>query len=95
MGLQRSLVEVIHDDGYGEFLLPHINTALGNKDMRAVKSVNLSTGSCFEEPPQDTNATVGSGDMEDLAKRISELSLKEALEVIKILNKTLKGLTNE
>lgn len=36
MGTKRSLVEVVHDTGYGEGLMMHINSAFGMKDMRAV-----------------------------------------------------------
>lgn len=40
MGLKRSLVEIVHDEGYGDSLLMHINTALGCKDMRAESIVD-------------------------------------------------------
>lgn len=37
MGLRRSLIEVTHDEGYGDLLLTHINNAFRGKDMRADK----------------------------------------------------------
>ena len=40
MATKKSLVEVTHDDGYGDSLLMHINSAFGGKDMRADKIVN-------------------------------------------------------
>ena len=40
MPTKKSLVEVTHDDGYGDSLLMHINSAFGGKDMRADKIVN-------------------------------------------------------
>jgi len=39
MGTKRSLVEIVHDDGYGDGLLMHINLAFGSKDMRAERVV--------------------------------------------------------
>ena len=39
MGTKRSLVEVVHDEGYGDALLMHINHAFGSKDMRAERVV--------------------------------------------------------
>ena len=35
MGLMKSLVEITHDEGYGDLLLIHINNAFGGRDMRA------------------------------------------------------------
>jgi hypothetical protein len=35
MGTKRSLIEVVHDEGYGDALLMHINHAFGSRDMRA------------------------------------------------------------
>jgi hypothetical protein len=35
MGTKRSLIEVVHDEGYGDALLMHINHAFGTRDMRA------------------------------------------------------------
>ena len=40
MATKKSLVEVTHDDGYGDSLLMHINSAFGGKDMRADKIVD-------------------------------------------------------
>ena len=40
MATKKSLVEVTHDDGYGDSLLMHINSAFGGKDMRADKVVD-------------------------------------------------------
>ena len=39
MGLMKSLVEITHDDGYGDLLLMHINHAFACKDMRAERVV--------------------------------------------------------
>lgn len=39
MGTKRSLIEVVHDDGYGDALLMHINHAFGSKDMRVERVV--------------------------------------------------------
>lgn len=41
MGTKFSLVEFSHDDGYGDNLLMHINQALGSRDMRALRIVNV------------------------------------------------------
>ena len=35
MGTKRSLIEVVHDEGYGDALLMHMNHAFGTRDMRA------------------------------------------------------------
>lgn len=35
MGTRRSYVEILHDEGYGDDLVWHINLALRGKDMRA------------------------------------------------------------
>lgn len=43
MGPKKSLVEVTHDEGYGDSLLLHINNAFGGKDMRAEKIVASAT----------------------------------------------------
>ena len=39
MGLTKSLVEITHDEGYGDDLLLHINNAFRQKDMRADRIV--------------------------------------------------------
>ena len=39
MGLTKSLVEITHDEGYGDDLLLHINNAFRQKDMRAERIV--------------------------------------------------------
>lgn len=39
MGLTKSLVEITHDEGYGDDLLMHINNAFRQKDMRADRIV--------------------------------------------------------
>lgn len=41
---KTSLVEILHDTGYGDDLVWHINVALRGKDMRAVRTVE-SVGS--------------------------------------------------
>ena len=37
--LKRTLIELVHDEGYGEDLLRHLNTSLYGKDMRAERVV--------------------------------------------------------
>lgn len=39
MSTKTSLVEILHDTGYGDDLVWHINVALRGKDMRAVRTV--------------------------------------------------------
>jgi hypothetical protein len=35
MAVKRSFIEVVHDEGYGEDLLQHVNDAFRGKDMQA------------------------------------------------------------
>lgn len=37
MGLKKSLIEITHDESYGDLLLTHINNAFWGKDMQADK----------------------------------------------------------
>lgn len=37
MGTKRTLVEIEHDEGYGDNLLMYLNAAIGTRDMRAVR----------------------------------------------------------
>ena len=46
MGVKRTLVEILHDEGYGGMLLSHMNNAFGSKDMQAMRIV----------PPAEINA---------------------------------------
>lgn len=39
MSTTKSLIEIVHDEGYGDSLLMHINHAFGSKDMRALRVV--------------------------------------------------------
>ena len=39
MATKKSLVEFIHDDGYGDDLVGHISNAIRGKDMRAIRVV--------------------------------------------------------
>ena len=41
MSAKRTLVEIAHDEGYGEHLLLHINSAFGGKDMRAERILTI------------------------------------------------------
>lgn len=40
MSTKTSLVEILHDEGYGPDLVWYINLALRGKDMRAVRTVD-------------------------------------------------------
>ena len=40
MSLKKSLVEITHDEGYGEVLIDHVNIAFRGKDMRADRVVD-------------------------------------------------------
>ena len=40
MATKKSLIEVLHDEGYGESLLMHINHAFGSKDMSALRVID-------------------------------------------------------
>ena len=52
MGLMKSLVEITHDDGYGDLLLMHINHAFACKDMRAERVVGPVALSVKIEKPK-------------------------------------------
>ena len=56
MGLMKSLVEVTHDEGYGDSLLMHINHAFGGKDMRAERVVGPVALSVKIEPTNPSEA---------------------------------------
>lgn len=43
MGVKRTIIEVLHDVGYGDDLLRHINVAMGGKDMKAERIIDLSS----------------------------------------------------
>lgn len=58
MTIAKTLVEFVHDTGYGESLLMHINNAIAGKDMRAERIV-------------DTPIPIQSSD--DPARRAAEL----------------------
>ena len=40
MSIKRSFVEIVHDEGYGDDLLFHVNTAMRGKDMRALRVIS-------------------------------------------------------
>ena len=40
MGLKRSLVEILHDDGYGDQVLQHVNNSLCGKEMMATTVID-------------------------------------------------------
>jgi len=44
MAIKRSLIELVHDEGYGDDLVKHINIALRGKDMRAERVVATTIG---------------------------------------------------
>lgn len=43
MATKTTLVEILHDTGYGEDVLFYLNLALRGKDMRAIRVVDVST----------------------------------------------------
>ena len=45
MSTKLSRIELLHDEGYGDDLLWHINTALSGKDMRAERIIAADTES--------------------------------------------------
>ena len=53
MGTKRSLIEVVHDEGYGNALLMHINHAFGSRDMRAERVIDLDCRECRYEQIRD------------------------------------------
>jgi len=42
MAVKTTLVEIKHDEGYGDMLLMHINNSLRGKDMIAMRIVEKS-----------------------------------------------------
>lgn len=40
MAIKKSLIELMHDEGYGDDLINHLNIALRGKDMTGVKVIN-------------------------------------------------------
>jgi hypothetical protein len=55
MSTKKSLVEFIHDEGYGDDLVWHINLALKGKDMRAIRVVAEETN---QAPKPDSDICI-------------------------------------
>lgn len=71
MGIKRSLVEFVHDEGYGDDLLLHINAAIRGKDMRAESVVD---GNLLGSAKQMTKALNYHDRLLGLVERLSELA---------------------
>lgn len=51
MGTKRSLVWILHDTGYGDDLLLHMNRAFNGKDMRAEAICDSIADACWKSLP--------------------------------------------
>lgn len=78
MGIKRSFIEVVHDEGYGDDLLRHINQAFRGKDMQAL-SVHDSDlrDAAFEA----FGALVGSLAIDDSVQGHARIRLRKALGI--------------
>lgn len=76
MGVKHSFVEVVHDEGYGDQLLDHINAALGGKDMRAVR---VADGDLLGAAEQAFGALVGATPAALSAQGLAKSRLRDAL----------------
>ena len=78
MGVKRSLIEVVHDDGYGDDLLRHINTAFGGKDMRAEA---VHDGDLRDAAFEAFGALVGSSAIDNSVQGRARIRLRKALGI--------------
>ena len=49
MATKTTLVEILHDTGYGEDVLFYLNLALRGKDMRAIRVVDVSASEEYKQ----------------------------------------------
>ena len=76
MGLKRSFVEFVHDEGYGDDLLMHVNAAIRGKDMRAE---TVCDGDLLGAAKEAFSALVGSGARDDSVQGQAKIRLRKAL----------------
>lgn len=76
MGVKRSFIEFVHDEGYGDDLLRHINAAIRGKDMRAESVVD---GDLLGAAKEAFGALVGSSARDDSVQGQAKLRLRKAL----------------
>ncbi len=78
MGTKRSFIEVIHDEGYSDDLLFHINLAMRGKDMRAR---SVADGDLMEAAKEAFGALVGSSAANDSVQGRARARLRRALGI--------------
>lgn len=78
MGTKRSFIEVVHDEGYGDDLLFHVNAAMRGKDMRAERVVD---GDLLEAAKEAFGALVGSSAAIDSVQGRARIRLRNALGI--------------
>ena len=76
MGVKTSYIELTHDEGYGDDLIQHINSALSGKDMRAEKVVD---GDLLGAASVAFGALVGAHATDDSVQGKARIRLRKAL----------------
>ena len=78
MAVKRSVVEFVHDEGYGDELLEHINAALRGKDMRAAR---VYSGDLVDAAKEAFSALVGAHASDDSVQGHARIRLRRALGI--------------
>lgn len=70
MSVKKTLVEIAHDEGYGDSLLLHINNAFEGKDMLAVRIVTIEkTDQPHQEKPKQFRPFANAAEFEPFRNR--------------------------
>lgn len=80
MAIKRSLVVLVHDDGYGDRLIQHLNDAIGGRDMRAESVVD---DDLLNAAKQAYAALVGAHARDDSVQGVAKIRLGRALGYLK------------
>lgn len=80
MGLKRSLVVMVYDDGYGDQLVKHLNDAINGRDMRAETVLDKDL---LGAAKQAYAALVGAHARDDSVQGAARLRLGKALGYLK------------
>jgi hypothetical protein len=78
MGVKRSWVLFEHDEGYGDDLLDHINSAIQGKDMQAV---SIADGDLMGAANQAFGALVGASAKVESVQGQAKIRLRKALGI--------------